>query len=104
MLPHLIKRSNLAQTRDILILVFWKCVFHQLLTPQFYLHILATVEPNDICDELSLLRQKVPVSPVYLVIDMPRINKEYFILALCLLLSLIKEPEGDRKRNVIKEV
>src|SRR3989442_11455503 len=41
---------------------------------------------------------------VELTEDVPRINEEYLVLAVTLLLTLVEEPERARKRHVVEEV
>src|SRR5437762_14222785 len=65
---------------------------------------IAPVEPNDIGQELNLLRHDVAVSAGNLPIDIPGVDKKHLMTASTAPVSFIEEPEHAGKRGRKEEM
>lgn len=64
---------------------------------------LATVEADDIGNELQLLVDEVAVRTVELAEDLPGIDEQDLVCARGIALAVVEEPQRDRQRDGVEE-
>src|SRR6267378_5189041 len=101
---YLLHARHLAESRHVDVLAPREVLLEQRFAATICLDFFIAIKTDYVPQKLDLLRCEVAVRAIELAENVPSINEQHLVFAVCLLLALLQKPERARERHVVKEI